>query len=582
MLIGIRATIEGARSIAHRAAAGGGVALALVAGTIPAGAAVHPLSAGGSWSDVVASPSSRAPRLDPTGRFAVYLDDAEADGVEELWSAALLGGAPIRLSGAMSGGDAVFEFAIASDGEFVAFRAAYGQDPAQLYVVPIEGGQPLRVSHELDPGAYVASFQISPDAQWLLYIAETDPGQLDLFRVAATGGSVSGYTFENQTICTQFVESFAISPDSSLVAFRTSLDCSGQIRPNRHLYRVPLSGTAATLVAASYDEGFVGRYDFTRPASPGVPVLIFLFDLDGPNGYLGTNQPVKLQWSKGGTFGSDHEISGTIVQGGGVTSFVPVPGSQQVVFRADREIDEVFELYLTTAGVNGVVQVPVQIHEDLFSTWVRELYAVSPAGDRVVFAVEDNPIGSVDYERLRVASLAVPGSSLLLAEPVAGGATFRRLEVSGDSQRAVYTVDLSEVERIELFSSPLAGGAAARLNPTGHPIFATWDVLDFALAPDGSRVHFVYYFADALIEDVRLYSSPIAGGGLSLFGPTIPWQGSYGFYGLWAPVDPDWAVALCDDATPLTLRLVAANVCVLCDGFEGTGDGLSRWSDTVP
>jgi hypothetical protein len=232
--------------------------------------------------------------------------------------------------------------------------------------------------------------------------------------------------------------------------------------------------------------------------------------------------------------------------------------------------------------VNGVVQVPVQIHEDFFSTWVRELYAVSPAGDRVVFAVDDNPIGSVDYERLRVAALASPGSSVLLAEPVAGGATFRRLEISADSQRAVYTVDLVEVERVELFASPLAGGAAVRLNPTGHPLFATWDVLDFALAPDSSRVHFVHYFADALIEDVRLYSSPIAGGGSTLFGPTIPWQGHFGFYGIWAPADPDWAVALCDDETGLALRLVLSDACLYCDGFEGTGDGLARWSDSVP
>jgi Tol biopolymer transport system component len=505
----------------------------------------------------------------------VYLDDADSDGLEELWSASLYGGDPIRLSGTMIPGDSVADFEIASDGTFVALLATYFPDSAQLYTVPIAGGTPVRRSHDLDPGAYVASFEVSPDAQWLLYVAETDPDQFDLFRVAASGGAATAYTYTNSTICIQDVDSFEISPDSTIVAFRTSLNCTGEIRPNRNLYRVPLTAVSATLVASSYDGGFVGRYDFTRPAPGGTPVLTFLFDLDGPLGYLNTNKPVELQWSKGGTFGNDHVISGTMVDGGNVTSFAVVPGGQQVVFRADREVDEGHELFLTTAGVNGAVQIPVQIHENFFATWVRELYAVSPAGDRVVFAVDDNPISAVDYERLRSSALAAPGSSVLLSEPTAGGGTFRRLEVSADSQRAVYMVDRDELERVDLFSSPIAGGAAARLNPGGNTLLTNWDVLDFALSPDGSTVQFVHdsetFMSGAHTSQIR--SSPVAGGGSVLLGPSIDRNTSEGFLDLWAPLRSDWVVALGDSGSPGVRTLTLSDGCLLCDGFEGTGDG---------
>src|SRR5262245_46217090 len=47
-------------------------------------AAVHPLSAGESFSFVAAT-AGRTPTIDSTGRWIVYLDDAETDDLYELW-----------------------------------------------------------------------------------------------------------------------------------------------------------------------------------------------------------------------------------------------------------------------------------------------------------------------------------------------------------------------------------------------------------------------------------------------------------------------------------------------------------------
>lgn len=50
----------------------------------PPHAAVYALGTGGLSSDVVTSPDERAPKIDPFGRWLVYLDDAETNGLEKL------------------------------------------------------------------------------------------------------------------------------------------------------------------------------------------------------------------------------------------------------------------------------------------------------------------------------------------------------------------------------------------------------------------------------------------------------------------------------------------------------------------
>lgn len=546
----------------------------------PQRAAVHPLSQGGGWSDVVPAPAERAPQLDSFGRWIVYLDDAEVDGLEELWSASLGGGSPIRLSGSMLPGDYVTAFEVAADGSFVAFVASLNGEPTQLYIVPIEGGTPIRKSHDLDPGAYVDRLKISPDSQWLLYTAETDENRLDMFRVEVSGGTPAAYSYTDTSICTPFVTDFEISQDSSLVAFRAAYNCSGTIHPNRLLLRAPIESTSALLMWSVHDGGFISQYAFTRPTPFEVPVLVYITDINGPP----NDPPQQLQWGNTSTFGNDHIISGTIVAGGAVASFQPIPGTQKVVFLADREIDEVPELFLTTAGIGGVVQVPVQLHEVIALTWMRDLYAVSPDGGRVLFVVDDNPISGVDFERLRSASVAAPGSSTLLSDTVPGGATFLRVEASGDSSRALFLVDRDEVGRFELFSAPLAGGASARLNPTANPLLATWDVLDFATSIDGARVSFVYdsetFMSGAHQSQIR--SSATSGGGSVVVGPNLNRLTSTGFAGVWAPSAQAQAVAAGDAMTPQKRELYFANDCLFCDGFEGTGDGLARWSSSSP
>ena len=59
-------------------------------------------------------------------------------------------------------------------------------------------------------------------------------------------------------------------------------------------------------------------------------------------------------------------------------------------------------------------------------------------------------------------------------------------------------------DRSELFSVPIGGGVATRLNAAGDAVF------NFAISPDAGRV--VYVGARPLVVGQDLYSVPIAGG----------------------------------------------------------------------
>ncbi len=100
-------------------------------------------------------------------------------------------------------------------------------------------------------------------------------------------------------------------------------------------------------------------------------------------------------------------------------------------------------------------------------------------------------------------------AAVSLAGSFAAGGTIRELALSPDSQWVVFSADRLVDERVELFSVPVAGPAAAivRLNPS---LVANGDVQSFlSISPDSTRVA---YIADqASDERFFPYSVPIAG-----------------------------------------------------------------------
>ena len=554
-------------------------AASALAGASGAGAAVHslddPENTGPATSDVEGSTSGRTPQLDPFGRWIVYLADSETDGLEELWSSPLAGGVPVKLSTGMQGGDFVSRFAVSADGTFVAFVSNVS-GVNELYVVDIGGGTPVKKNHALGPGELVSGLAISADSLWLVYSATVDDGSTQLFRVELSGSNPAQFEYTIATKCTPTVFDFGLSPGGGDVAFTVAFtNCPGEPFTGRYLYRAAIEGTATDLVAGTGQNGYFPQYEFTHPLGGEDPLLVYIIDSDAP---ASTTYPAQLQWDDGSLPGPENVISGSIVSGGNVEEFRIVPFTNHVVFFADRELDGYSELYRTTAGVHELVQTPLQLHENFTTTLRPQLWGLTADGTRVAFVVDANPIGGVESETLRSASVSAPGGSSNLLESALDPSEFARVELAGSN--VVFLADRDVPSRAELFAVPAAGGTVSRLNPTGSILLVDWDVhFPLAISPDHSTVHFIYtselLMSGAMTTSVR--SAPIPTGPSVQVGPTVDPATGKELEEVYAPLDGRWVVSLGDATTLNRRQLYVSDACLFCDSFEGTGDGRSRW-----
>jgi len=158
----------------------------------PAPAAVSPAEDDGSWIDLQLPPDD-ALKADTTGRYLVYLEEAEKRGLAELWSVSPSGGAPIRLSGAMTPGDRVWAFTVSPDSRWVAFTASTGDGPRRLYLVPIAGGVPMRVDDDRFPLAEEGSFAIRADSRAVAFVG----GPEGTVKVVEIGNQIFVTSFES-------------------------------------------------------------------------------------------------------------------------------------------------------------------------------------------------------------------------------------------------------------------------------------------------------------------------------------------------------------------------------------------------
>ncbi len=143
------------------------------------------------------------------------------------------------------------------------------------------------------------------------------------------------------------------------------------------------------------------------------------------------------------------KLNGLLITGGDVTHLAVSPNSIRVVYRADQESNDVFELF----------SVPI-----------------------------------------------TGGMPVKLSGPMTtGGDVSSDFRISPDSQHVVYLADQEANEVYELYTVPIAGGTPQKLNLP----FVDGDVTDYAISADSTRVVFR---AAEWSHGARLYSVPVAGG----------------------------------------------------------------------
>lgn len=393
---------------------------------------------------------------------------------------------------ALTGPGDVGAYLVSPDNNWVVFEARPTGGVRSLLGVPLDGSQPAT---DLFTGPLLADFKIAPDSARVLYRFALPGGNpYDLYSIPIDGssGAVSLSSMIPQGFNDVYL--YEITPDGSRVVFSTEDNTLNSIAVDGvpgndlriggiwstfltfelssdgasvvymdggHASSAPVDGGSAPISLDGPLTPYFGSVDFAT-LSPDAGTVIYASDVRSPNRFElysvptdGSRAPVRL--------------SGSIVSGGTVVfDWAPPvvsPDSTTVVYLADQEVDQRFELY--SVPIDGSAA-PARLNAELA------------------------PNGDVAFTNL-------------------GFQIRNGFRISPDSLRVAYIADEVIDERFELFSVALHGGSSRRVN---GPLISGGDVTisgyKFDFSPDGRRI---LYGADQEVdEDTQLYATVIAPG----------------------------------------------------------------------
>jgi hypothetical protein len=200
-------------------------------------------------------------------------------------------------------------------------------------------------------------------------------------------------------------------------------------------------------------------------------------------------------------------LSAAYTAGQGIAAFAITPDSQRVVYLAGSFSTGLYQLW--SVAIDGSSS-PVRLNPTPPANGGVTGFEIAPNGSRVVFR-GDLPTD----EEFALWSVPVAGPSAqavqLSPAPQVAGSDVNAFVITADSQRAVYDGVLRNNAVDELWSSPLAGGAAARLNPQLAGAFGVdpSPAVAFRSSADGSRVLYVGDFRTP--GRFELFTVPAAG-----------------------------------------------------------------------
>ena len=387
---------------------------------------------------------------------------------------------PCRLSTGLPPSYARQQPILTPDGDTVVFEhTADAGNTRELYSIPVRGGaDPVR----LDPPQAPPSRQITitPDGERVLYLSDRAQGRA-LFSVPINGPASAAVRLSPAVL-----GSFQVSPDSRKVAFQST---------TRRIRAVPVVGPESRGVALTDpDTGSFGVSSNSRH-------LVFT-DSTGADSEL-FRVPLTLNPDPDQR---PTQLSGRMVEGGGVHSFRLPVGTGPMVYSADQDIEGIRELYSVGFGGGNRTKLNVPLppgwsvglkndHADGFQSG----YGISRDGRRVVYVIQTN------------FDITVNG---LFSVPVTGPAdASRRLDITApntlppvfhitsDSRRVVYAAEEGNGGPGRSFSVPIDGPADARVKVSA----SGEDGAFVQVGPNGQRV---VSTMPILNQDARL-SSPV-------------------------------------------------------------------------
>ncbi len=424
----------------------------------------------------------------PDSSTALYVADGDEEDVFELYRAPVAGGSVVKLSGTLVSGGDVQDLRITPDGARSVYRADQNvNNRSELFSVPLDGSQaPLRLTSFGD----VRSYDLTPDGTRVLYLAQF--GGLKLYSVPIDG-SQAPVQFSSAGQALQF----QISPDGTRVVYRTYFD----------LYSAPTDGSQPAVKLNGRFGPDSGSYHVmlgpSFQISPDGKRVVYVADSMVDTHYELFS--VAIDGEGGG--GRSVRLNAPLPPGGDVLQFEISPAGKRVVYYADQEVDERYELY--SVPIEGTrplrradgSSIPgrVKLNGPLaaggivgYGCCYQAGFAISPNGSRVAFSAQ-----SIDRNHHDLFITAIDGSQAPL--PITSGHFFvGDFRFSPGGERVVY-----------LTTAVLSGIYSALVDGSQPPARLSEHPGPFSISPDGK---WVVLRADRDVAgQFELFGAPIDG-----------------------------------------------------------------------
>lgn len=541
-------------------------------------------------------------------------------------------------------------------------------DRPELWAARRFGGTPKLLSGTLPVGGFIGSVRVTPDSKRVVYVADQETaGKFELFAVPLMGTAADGVKLSPELAATGDVATdVQLTADGTLVVFRTSVESGGAT-----LFAVPVAGPATAAVPLDAPLGPNGstsrfavigdRVVFSRRHDQSSPRELWSVPVGGPAGVgvrltptlpagaVGVVENTGAYWPSpdgtrvafavsetadekaelwiadvAGAAGSATKIGPMTIAEGDVRGLSPIfnPDGSRIVFTADRDVDEMVELYSVVTDGSAA---PVQLNVALVATGdvgqvaltvdgTHMLYtadwAVDGRAEGFVVPVTGPSTASAKLTQLPAGETALgivelePGLTLFGVGDIASG---NPLEVRGVptlgpaasgwtvtgqaltsigspvalvGNRYVFTGDLDTAGEHEIWSSRV-DGSDPDPNSLFHPLWSAPTLIGThsASSPDGAE--FFYLAAPNGGADLRLYAAPTVGASISRVPARLDPAGVAGTGALDDPIrvtpDGHGVLFLADPDVSTRNELFMADRMVFGADFDEEGN-TSEWS----
>jgi len=400
--------------------------------------------------------------MDPKkGHYVYYRADQDTDGILELYRADLKKGGVLKLNGPIVPGGNVVGYTVGPKGNYVVYRADQETDQVfELYGSNVKTGASMKLSPPLAPGDIVyMDAVVDPKGRYAIYFVQrSSPPRIELYRSDLVSGARVKLNGDLVAGGTVVVPTLLVNPKGRYVVYVADQDTQGV----KELYRSDLiTGQSLKLSGPMVSNGDVDPFGLVL--DPKGRYVVYRADQNADNVFELFRSHLKT--------GQSLRLSAPFVHGGDVLPgrFSVDAKSRYAVFVGDENINGVNELFRSKLKTGEVKRLNSPLPSGAGTGFFN--YVLDPKGRYAVYQMDQDTQGLYELYRsdLKTAEVVKLNGPL-----VTNGAIFGPLlTVDPKGRYDVYVADEDTDGVLEIYRSKLSNGAQKKLN---DPFVAGGDI----------------------------------------------------------------------------------------------------------